>query len=513
MHRLCTDENLPGQVRRVVVDYPAPTLPADLVLVDTPGTNADHGHDAVTAAVMADVDAAVVVCHAQRVLPDTLTGFLTATLDHRLLSRCVFILTHLDQVDPEEHDRLLRAAARRINRKLGIADPQVALTAPGPVLRGLTATGPAGGLPAGYQAAHWSAQFAGTRRWLRDVVVAGRPAALADTVLRLVERLLGELDEALRVQAADLGRRQRQLSEAELTDLGGFLAEQEQRGQVILGEGGTVASHLVAGLTQQALDTTRTGIRTTIADSTALQTTLREQVPALVRTALADLADRATGEVGRTLDSRYADAVAGLDAAFGREYHRLERVAGMPAASVPALVPAVPAPRVGSESFADAVAVASKDAVRVAQAAGVGAVAGAALGTMFLPGVGTVVGGLIGFAASKAAAARGTVKQKVTEQALEIAGSAFRTTEGTLREATHQATQRYRKAYQQRLRWYRSTYQETVLALGQRQRDQRDEIRHRAHRLGEAADEMNRRLADVQRQRRRLSDPHATARS
>lgn len=494
--RLATDEDLIPLGRRVEVDHPAPGLPRDLILIDTPGTNAEGHHDEVTAHVVAEADAAVVVCHGANVLPQTLVRFLTATLDRRLLARCVLVLTHLDQIDRAEHARILRAARLRATRELGVADPQVALCAPGMVVGAFSGVDET-------ERRHWIDQFGTTRRWLRRTVEHNRPVTIADTALRLAERLLVDLGDGLDRRSSVLREQRHELEAARLADLGAFLTGRHQSGELELAVGRRAAIDGIEQLVTQVRAGLEGEVTATVMNCTDLRATLEQEIPRLVRSVLDGLGAGAAAVVEAELGGRYADASAACDSAFDQEYARLARAAGVPHLAVPVTPTAMTSlDLIDARSFAAAVSVVTEDQRRDKRVFGVGTASGAAIGTLIAPGFGTVIGAAIGFfAALNASRDLVSVKRDAASSAAATANAILDTAAEQLTDATTAATDGYRATFSNRLRWYHGTYVSAVRTIHERQQRQHLEIEAEERRLATTKEEVHRRISEVERER------------
>ncbi|MFI5842515.1 dynamin family protein [Catenuloplanes sp. NPDC051500] len=501
LKHLTTGDDLAPQVTAVELRHPARLLRDGLVIVDTPGTNAEDGHSEIARQAVLDADAALIVLSAGRLMPATLADFLTATLDPHLLSRCLYVVTRMDEVD-EDADRVRTTAVQRIRSMLDDPDPAVAFCAPGAAVRARR------GVPLSDEQARWSARFAALPVWLTTAVGDRRPAAAADTALRLVDGLLAGLDEALAEDRAAAGRQERALDAAGLTDLDAFLREQRRPAGRELRDARAAARVAVDRLCAAALESARDGVRTTLrncAGTAAMETALRGAVPDLVRRELDGLADRAAAEV-RAIFTAKLDAATGIvQTAFAREYARLRR-AGVPKIDVPAAARVESDRLVLTGTFGAAVAVTVEDQSRDKKAFGFGAGAGAAIGTLIFPGVGTVVGGLLGLVAG-AAFARDLeeVRAEATASAIATAEAVFGEAATKLTEAVDVSAGRADTALADHLGWYRDSYRQTVAAARADQQARRAALRDRADRLAASRTETVAHRARLDQARTRLS--------
>jgi len=127
LHRVTTEEAVAQYVDRVHIYHPSENLRAGLVIVDTPGANADNPrHARVTCAAIRHLcDAVIVVVPAHAPVSQTLVNLLR---DHlaEILHRCVFLVTKLDLIRRAwERGPLLHNIRSRLGQELGLTHPKV----------------------------------------------------------------------------------------------------------------------------------------------------------------------------------------------------------------------------------------------------------------------------------------------------------------------------------------------------------------------------------------------------
>lgn len=497
--RLTTGDTLAPNVVSVEVEHPAPVLADGLVIIDTPGTNAEQGHSAIARTAVSNADAAVVVLTALQLVPDSLRQFLTDALDTHLLARCGYVVTRMDQIEPEERERIHRSALGRVTGRLGVTDPALVLSAPSVVTRDLR------GEQLTADECSWLGRFTDTRRWLYGLVEANRPIAVADTALRLIDAILRDLDGALAADLKVLHEQRQALDSARVADMNGFLSRQSVNAKVLLKSGREAASAALERAYSATLGQVRAEIDTVIggcASKGALEQVLRNQVPALVRRHADALAGTVVGTVRTELGARFDQAAQAVAAAFDREYAKLEKASGSPRTPDPVVSRLSAEDLVPTGSFANAVAVAVADQSRDNKAIGAGAGAGALIGTLILPGPGTVIGAVVG------AFFGGATTRNLAEAKTEAKGNATGTAEsilGTVRSrlvtAISDATDRHERAFADHLEWYRAKYQHVVDGLRQTYARRDADLRARGERLAAARAQTGERRAAVAAER------------
>jgi hypothetical protein len=471
-----TDPVVAGDVLSIEVEYPSSLLGSGLVLIDTPGAgsgDSQHGdeHTRIARQVVSDADAAVVITLQNKLLPESLVSFLTATLDEGLLARCAFVVTRADQAEADEFDDLRRDGAERITSLLGLADPPVAWAAPLQVVRGLR------GEDLDDDAGAWVERFDRTRRWLRRIVEERRPMAVADTALRLIQELLNELDAELIKDLSHLEWQQRELNATVPADMTDFLSGQVDSGIQVLERAERQALREISSMTWRAGESLEEAIREKIepcGNGKAIRRALDEDVPPLVEAELRYLVRQAQSVVHDRLNGQLGEVTDELRTAFAAEYAKLERIDAAPASGGVSEL-RVARTSIDNATFDDAKAIAIQDSQRDALAIGGGASAGLLIGTMILPGLGTIVGGAIGAVLGGAftrniEAVRADAVEKASVRARGLAD----TVGERLAEATRKSSATPRAQLREQAVWYRSAYGKTISAI----RDAHDAEQH-----------------------------------
>jgi GTPase SAR1 family protein len=501
-----SDPTVTPGVKSVEVEFPAPLLRTGLVLIDTPGAESgdkEHGeeHARVAREAVSDADAAVVITSQAQLLPESLARFLAEALDSGLLARCAFVVTRADQADDSEFAALCQNVLERITAMLGLADPAVAWAAPVQVVRGLR------GEQLDEDARVWVARFDRTRRWLRRIVAERRPAAVADTALRLIQELLGQLDSGLAENLRSLEQRQRELAGTAPADMGSFLAGRVKTGIRALDDAELAARDQVRSLTWDAGWTINNEIETRLGQcgsSGAIREVLADDMPSMVDAELRSLARQAQGAAEDELNSRLDEVTGDLRSDFAAEYAKLERIDAAPMTSGLGQV-AVATATTQSATFAAATAVATADSQRDAMAFGGGVAAGAVIGSMIFPVVGTVIGGVLGgIFGSIFSESISTVRGRAIDAAKKSAGELVETTGDRLADAIGELAEQARDQLRAQADWYRSAYTKAVRAMREAHEAQQAALRTQHDQLTRARQEATKRSTSIAADRARL---------
>jgi GTPase Era involved in 16S rRNA processing len=205
---LTTDARLAGIVESVRLTHPDPLLGEHVVLIDTPGINANerYAHHAdVTRRAVQRADTALVFIPADKPLSITLTRFLEDELGP-YLPRCVFLVSRLGRVDPEHRAEILEWVREEVQQRFGLVDPPVlgaALNVAEAYARDPTSVADAD--------LHWVEDFAALERTLHERLGRERAHVVSESALRVVEQLVRGLHEHLSQEHTALKAAQQEL--------------------------------------------------------------------------------------------------------------------------------------------------------------------------------------------------------------------------------------------------------------------------------------------------------------
>jgi dynamin family protein len=217
------DESVGDGLAAIRILWPAPLLRDQVVLIDTPGLNADDKHTGITEEVVRDrADTAVILVPAVGAVSTTLVQFLQGPLAP-CLHRCVFVVTKLAQVREGERDELIEHVRRRLRRDCGIADPIVLAASVGVVLDHLAGDNPPDG-------AYWLGQFEALESRLRDLVRLERCRSVAESLLRLLGELFETIEPQLEMDQERLAGDAEELRRTSRRDVDSVAAEEQRHG-------------------------------------------------------------------------------------------------------------------------------------------------------------------------------------------------------------------------------------------------------------------------------------------
>lgn len=416
LNRLASNNDGAKELGDVRVTLPASSLAeGGFRIIDTPGLNATiQWHEDVTTRAVRDVsDLSIILVDAIRPLPEDMCMFIEDHLTP-VLDQCVFVVTKIDMLPPEEQKRMLKYVQRTVRVKFGIDDPLVLPYASVDVLNSfLPGTCEPGKYPTDVCISLESeVRILEHMARQRTIAQAKKLISLIELIYQFIQEQMMELDETYKARLAVLYQTQQ-------ADLSGFITEKK------LECAKTFDSH-AAGYRSEILEASTGYVkeaRNTILEQIEAQTGSKALKHYMNKTMKEDCRNQAVILSGKIKDKamegdRFA-ALAGrilqdFQRAFQEEFRNLECLdKEMDIGTIEA--PNIEQPEVRA---IDEAGVYMKNMVKKEDRwLGGGAAAGAAVGTALAPGVGTVIGGVVGFFAGRLGANNaGVTLEEMIEQ-------------------------------------------------------------------------------------------------
>ena len=204
--------SLAHKVARVVISHPSSFLQNRVVLVDTPGVNSfERDHTEITQRILNEkADILGVLISATQPVSETLIDFLDQVAKG-FLPHCVFFLTKIDVIDPDEREQVVSAATKRLVDGAGLIEPVVVACAPERVLRD-------------GEGSSWGHDFANLERSLEAHLRRHRVLCIGEKLARLLDETLSLIEDELLGQLPALEQTEGTLRRESLQDLETFLA-------------------------------------------------------------------------------------------------------------------------------------------------------------------------------------------------------------------------------------------------------------------------------------------------
>ena len=397
------------------IDYPASLLPDDIALIETPGVTSDDVASSERAwrAIRERADACILVSELEHAVSGETQRFVQPLRE--AVPHAILLLTKMDETltdatrkgdgDPQEQvERARRIGTRRFAREMG-RDPATVLSvtvAAEETLRGGPASEP------------HRQRFEADVATLFTLLRYERALILGASSAGIVRRCIGGLTEAKAHAALSHQDRIKTLEAQRIPAPDQFYAEQMKSvdGAIVDAAKGVVASAALS--LRQNADLVRTECRTKIAACTTKHD-LSALAPGLAETTVKGLTaarDQATSHLEAEADRVAQDTERGVLQALRERYYILHQITRPPdlraVIDLPLAEPHAPrelAPKLD-------LAMRSFDRFRVGFGLG-GAALGAGVGTLILPGLGSVAGALVGGLATFAKTL-GALKQDFT---------------------------------------------------------------------------------------------------
>ena len=103
-------------VREAVVEYPIVICQNHVDIIDTPGLSDDEEMTRVTIGLLQNIDAAIVAVSALAPFAESEKKFVAQLIANPGITHVLFVVTFIDQIDPEEYPRLFQGIQGRIQQ-------------------------------------------------------------------------------------------------------------------------------------------------------------------------------------------------------------------------------------------------------------------------------------------------------------------------------------------------------------------------------------------------------------
>jgi GTPase Era involved in 16S rRNA processing len=458
VRQVTTDETIIQHLTSVTIAHPAGFLQNNIIILDTPGTNATQVHhgEITRQVVEQEADAAIILIPATAPLSQSLKAFLDKSL-RPYLHRCIFVITRMDQVKPQEQDDLLADIRSRLRNQLQIRSPQVYPCAAQLVIDRLQ------GMPISMSQQHWLTAFDQLKQTLLDRLQREWRLSIAEHLNRLLTEVFTALTAQLTYEWSDYEKRQAKLQSELIPDLPEFIEDQTTICEAKLSQGYRMAQRVVtkavAKQQEAAFDECRelifdAGDREALRHTQAQISGLIEGYSSNLRRVLSDASEHlvdATTAAQEQVDQHFTEVyqrLQGIDTAIDAPDIELDAALTLDDSDFSTVMNAVIAEMDGATG----------------EALLGGAAVGAVIGSMIAPGIGTAIGGALGswFSYSVANSALDEFQQKQWQQLRPELQDFFAEEERQIERLLQQYQYALQSQLEDYLEAYRSAYQQTV---------------------------------------------------
>ncbi len=472
IHQATSDEEFAKDISQVNVELPAKTLESGLVIVDTPGTNAiNERHAQVTSLAIRDLcDAVVVTVPAEAAGAESLINFLTEHASD-IVHRCVFLVTKLDLIRRrQERERVLSSLTARLSQAFNLTKPHVLAAAPQFMIESMRDHSPQGSsAPEGAEGftndeiQEWVAHFVEIEKQLHALLLEKRLQSQADDIAKMMSELLQTLREMLQTLLDQYQARHDSLEKLVIPNIHEFIDlradDHVKKAEAAIQKALRGSVDRFEGIAAEILDDLRSAIAGA-SNRSELKSVVESKIPSILSRGQSQLRSHVK-QILKLVKKKGRKQLKLFHEDFQLHYRSLATLGGTLSFNERGLRDA--SDRFSSTTKGASAEIASSlqelDQNRSANAFGSGA-AGALVGTMILPGIGTVVGGALGALFSGLFGPslddlkencweelRPVVVENISELATFIDSAVEDVTEQTL-EALHESIQEYAPRYE-----------------------------------------------------------------
>lgn len=509
LEKLTTVEEVAATVAQVTLEYPSRFPDQRVVIVDTPGSNVENErHVEVAGWAMREVcDAAIVAIPADVPAANTLMRFLREHL-RDVLHRCLFVVTKIDRIRPAERPRLVKTIAARLAAQLELDDPWVM-----PASAYLALHDKDGGARDEVDSRLSESdrqelvrEFAEVRKGLLGHLLQQRALIILERLSILLSQLFSEL-------AYDLGQLEERyrnehqaLEETSIVDLPSFIEERKRHHDQQLALAAVELRAKIGKAVEKSQEKVRRRLKSEVDRSTTdpeLRVVLTEKYKQFMEEAMSELKKEAR-KVFKNLRQATQKEVGQFEETFVALYHSLATLDGQLAAkSGETLGATLALPEVNGVSELEQLV--RDDVSAEGRIALSGALTGGTIGSLIVPGVGTVVGAMLGALASSIFAPPiDQLKKKYWEKLRTVTGDAHAEVRASLVQAFDVNRQALALELGNVIDRYSQRYDELVGRMVLRDQEKARELAKRQESVARDLAELERRRQELGRNREEL---------
>jgi GTPase Era involved in 16S rRNA processing/gas vesicle protein len=472
VHMVTSEEELSRALDNVKIYHPANFLKSGIVIIDTPGTNAENEeHGKITKKVIeTEADAAVIIIPAGQPLSTTLISFLSGPI-YQYIHRCVFVISKMDTIRQKEQGRLIKNIEKRLMENLQIDNFLMIESAPQVVLDMLNPKEEIDD-----KQKPWHDKFVDLETRLYEYMISCREIAIAESVSRLLTQVFRQSEYHLQSQQEQYRRKQEAIEREVIRDLPSFTSEQYGECASMIENATNVAKSKVEKILSDCQENMESQIRGMIfatENKDELKNLLENRISPVFNNARSTL-DTSLSSATRELNTSFNQVKKHFDQKFSQEYSKLK------ALSSNSNLTTIQAIQDNMQiSTSSVMSVASEIGKEAGDQSGrnVGVGAGAALGTLILPGVGTVVGAVLGgIFGSLFGPSLSELKNRSWNELQPKINDYFRAAKTTVEQSLITYSQQMKNQLNSHIDTYVVTYQTIVNNMQQEQREEKESL-------------------------------------
>jgi len=454
-----TNPKTARDIKLVRVGMPSQLLANGLRIIDTPGTNSTESwHEDVTKDALRNLsDLSIILTDAIHPLPQTLIDFVNENLSE-IYNQCAFIVTYYDKLRKRERQDTLQYISKKLTLEFEINNPRVLPYIAPAVLATLSGESI---MPNQDEMVKISSE---SYSQLLEIMWRNRQISQIKKLLSLTKDAFGILEQSIESQKKKYAREYQILLKTKQTSLDPFV---EAEKQLRINDFGNKATDIKDDLNTaicSRISTAKSRVKNFIMNSSALNA---EDIKKFIETEVPKECNRQASyvaqlmdETGNTLLRAFSDAMAAYHRSFERQFNRL----GILQVNMGSIT--LDKPKIHAVSLSNLKAsldYMSNEVSKENWAMGSGGVAGAAIGTAICPGIGTVVGGLLGvFASAMITPSAEDMKKNACDKLTGPLDSVFQTVERDIIATFNDNIITYKSAIKREIDRYLEKYKTTV---------------------------------------------------
>lgn len=398
LHQFTTDSKYAKNISFISVTLPSAILKNGFRIIDTPGTNSlELWHEEITKRAITDIsDLSIVLTDATRPMPETLMSFIEETLGNSVKD-CAFVANKIDLIREKERNGILNYVKVKANHDLNIEKPLVYPFSSAALTNMFSSE----------KIAVDNDSFLITTNSLKELLdysLHNRVKAQARKTLQLIDQIFTTLNHDIQQIEEQYKKELLVLEKSKQVNLKPFIQKQIAERQIMFKEYADEQRFLAQKKCDNLVNSSIYHIKSKIDNCTSLDElssyikngTLSEDIKKE-----SSLIYRGTETTNTALSSLFYDEIKRFQKNFKREFEKLNILSIQ--------IDVTPKTtnirrRISTANIGAVTTLITEELSKENWAIGGGGIAGAAIGTMILPGIGTAIGGLVGLLAGGAVA-------------------------------------------------------------------------------------------------------------
>lgn len=488
IHKVTSEEEISENLKEVRIQHPSQLLQHGLVIIDTPGANANNPrHKEVAAFVIREhCDNVIFTMQAGKPVSETQLSFIKTYLSETV-HRCIFLVTMIDTVRERERARLLQDIKTRLERGLEVQNVQLFSCAPGIYMDELR--GEKNEKLSQEKKEGLIADYIQVRRALWEGLSTQRKLLIQERLSSLISRLIDALPEELHRQKEAYQQRHQELIKNQIPDLSTFISQKKMQHLESLKTDFERIKHSLRHKTEKIKEESFQGISKFIYGCTEKKE-ISQGLEKTVKSQITEAQNKLKNAIRHSVEELQRSAQRNMkkfEKDFSLIYKNLATLGGKVNTGVNIYGPNM-AMITSSSDVGDIISTinADEDFQGMMALGGIGL--GTTIGTILLPGIGTAIGFALGaflgglFGPSLEEVQKDTwnkVQQSIREsidQAIAESLKGFNRTHATIKNNLLDAIARYFQAYSQLVAQMISRDQQEATELQRKERDTQQEI-------------------------------------